>query len=177
MPALGQEWATTARAIATPNAVHLHWAAGFLEGEGTFGFRGATAAIHAAQTDNLGPLQKLLRFFGGSITPHKTESSRARGLRARDGAIWTVRGARARGVMMTIYCLMSPRRQEQIRHALAQAAVTTPFYRDHRPATTLTEAQRAEIRSHCNSKPGVRAMLAKEFGVSTQTIWRVVKGR
>jgi len=52
MPQLGQEWASTHTASTSPTPNELHWAAGFLEGEGTFGFRGATAAIHAAQTDN-----------------------------------------------------------------------------------------------------------------------------
>src|SRR5205809_7174636 len=98
MPQLGQEWASTHTASTSPTPNELHWAAGLLAGEGTFGFRGGTAAIHAAQTDNLVPLGRLLALIGGSITTHRHGSSRRRGLRGRDGHRWTGRGARARAV-------------------------------------------------------------------------------
>jgi len=75
MPQLGQEWASTRSASTSPTPNGLHWAAGFLEGEGTFGFRGATATIHAAQTENPAPLGRLLALFGGSVTIQDREAA------------------------------------------------------------------------------------------------------
>lgn len=170
MPQLGQEWASTRSASTslTPNG--LHWAAGFLEGEGTFGFRGATAAIHAAQTENPAPLGRLLALFGGSVTIHRQGSSRRRGLRARDGEMWTVRGSRARGVMMTLYSILSPKRQQQIRKALNQR--TSQEHKDLPKMVKLTPVQKTEIRRrYRKGERGVIATLAKEFGVSRQHIW------
>jgi len=179
MPQLGQEWASTHTASTSPTPNELHWAAGFLEGEGTFGFRGATAAIHAAQTDNLVPLGRLLALFGGSITTHRQGSSRRRGLRARDGEMWTVRGSRARGVMMTLYSILSPRRQQQICKALKQS--TSQEYKELPKLVKLAPQQNTEIRRrYRKGERGVVASLAKEFGVSRQHIWYIAtrtKGR
>src|SRR5205809_7060859 len=106
MPQLGQEWASTHTASTSPTPNELHWAAGFLEGEGTFGFRGATAAIHAPQTDNRVPLRRRLALFGGSITTHRQGSSRRRAVRPSDGERWTVSAAEVRDEMMTLYPML-----------------------------------------------------------------------
>lgn len=106
----------------------LHWAAGFMEGEGTWGFRGLTVRAEATQKQ-LAPLQRLHEIFGGAIysTPDK-----------RTGKVyfkWCAHSSRAVGVIMTLYGLMSPRRKEQARRALDAWKSYKPAnrYRTHCP--------------------------------------------
>src|SRR6478609_6611312 len=97
----------TPRATARPTKLDLAWAAGFLEGEGSFLLTGRaghqTSRVMAFQKQRE-PLNRLQRIFGGSVTK----------LRTRDIHTWTVCGARARGVMMTLFLSFSPDRQSQI---------------------------------------------------------------
>lgn len=108
----GIENKTTKHAIRRPTMRNLAWAAGFLEGEGSFhqAARGRSTIASAAQV-NGEPVQQLMALFGGSAKQYPL----------RDGLIWkwSAHGARARGIAMTLFPLMSARRQEQIRHALA----------------------------------------------------------
>lgn len=98
----------------------LEWAAGFLEGEGHFGgslVRGKypTQLVSAAQV-NSEPLAKLRSFLGGRITfTEKRKPNQS------DFFTWTVNGVRARGVMLTLYPLLSEKRQKQIEEALVIA--------------------------------------------------------
>jgi DNA-directed RNA polymerase subunit RPC12/RpoP len=82
------------------------WAAGFLEGEGTFG-RSTTEVVAAGQKQRW-PLDRLRAAFGGSVKRHRNTSYYD----------WRVTGARARGLMMSLYGMLSPRRQEQVLRAL-----------------------------------------------------------
>lgn len=80
-------------------------------GEGTFLSR---ANIHcgpkvAAAQNNPEPLARLLSLFGGGVTNH---------MKGGKAKIWYAYGPRARGVMMTLYSLMSERRKAQICKAL-----------------------------------------------------------
>ncbi len=94
-----------------PTARDLEWAAGFLEGEGCFRRswpgKGGTEHVSASQKIRE-PLEKLQTFFGGSIGPDRIGGTYR----------WQVYGPRARGVSMTLYSLLSNRRQKQIRDAL-----------------------------------------------------------
>jgi len=107
-------------ASASPSTADLAWAAGFIEGEGNFtpvrvrmrsGERRGYARVTAFQ-NNQEPLNKLVAMFGGSIRrvqrPRGTELAGA----------WTVNGARARGVMLTLFSFLSARRRKQIAFAL-----------------------------------------------------------
>jgi hypothetical protein len=96
-----------------PTTADLHWAAGFLEGEGFFG-KASSGKGHrvVARQVQREPLERLLAFFGGSICLVKPASMK------RPIYDWTTSGARARGIMMTLFVLMSPRRKQQIRDAL-----------------------------------------------------------
>lgn len=98
----------------SPTSADLHWAAGFLEGEGCF-TRNHTSvgcpAVSASQI-NLEPLARLREFLGGSIS-----SVHSRGNRQGHFA-WQISGQRARGVMMTLYKLLSQKRQQAILAAL-----------------------------------------------------------
>lgn len=95
----------TPKATVSPSARDLEWAAGFLEGEGSFIKAAGTQRVSAFQ-NSLEPLLKLKSFFGGTISPQRV------------GNQWQIAGARARGVMMTLFSLLSERRKVQIRGAL-----------------------------------------------------------
>ena len=85
----------------------IGWAAGFLEGEGTFQFPN-TPSINATQAQ-MEPLERLVSLFGGTIyklrkqEPHHKEKQR-----------WSVCGKNAVQVAFTIYVLMSEERKNQI---------------------------------------------------------------
>ena len=108
------ERSKVAKATMSPTLRDLEWAAGFLEGEGNF--RGAskgegTARVRAVQV-NREPMDKLVAMFGGKLSytvrkpPHQNVYQ------------WQMSGARARGIMMTLYSMMSEVRKKQIAVAL-----------------------------------------------------------
>lgn len=105
MPSLGYEWPTTKKATCSPTTCDLHWAAGMIEGEGSFS-RSHSMNVRVGQK-NLEPLYKLLAMFGGNII-----------LEGENFHSWSCSGKRARGVAQTLYVLLSKRRQEQIRKAM-----------------------------------------------------------
>lgn len=105
---------TAATRTATTN--DIYWAAGFLEGEGSFIARrvpGAVVREVACQQAQEEPLARLREFFGGRIYLLSERPRR------KPCWTWKVSGSRAMGVMMTLYPIMSPRRQEQIVLALS----------------------------------------------------------
>jgi len=88
------------------------WAAGIFEGDGY--------SQHSARTEKAGVTQvdawlptRLRSLFGGSVRQRKQQKPRW-----KPPYEWTVTGARARGFLQSIYGLLSPRRQEQVRNAL-----------------------------------------------------------
>lgn len=91
------------------NLCDLHWAAGFLEGEGSFVFHGTSPAVNCAQVQ-LQPLKKLHEMFGGSIITRHLGKDKG----WKEQNYWYRYGAAAIGIMMTLYPLLSKRRQEQI---------------------------------------------------------------
>lgn len=109
-------------ATASPTIRDLEWAAGFLEGEGSFTKSAykiaaenrvaSTVRVTATQM-TLEPLERLQRIFGGKVSRVKDRPSHGVGVWH-----WYTSGVFARGIMMTLYSLLSPRRQAQIRGAL-----------------------------------------------------------
>lgn len=85
------------------------WAAGFLEGEGSFQSSRTTPTVVCSQVQRE-PLERLLRMFGGNIIPLKHKE----GTRGQPYFRWYISGVRAAEVAMTLLVLMSPRRFEQI---------------------------------------------------------------
>jgi hypothetical protein len=62
------------------------------------------------------PLKRLVEIFGGSLRSYLAGRTKC-GERTPIWQ-WQVSGGRARGVMLTLYCLLSTRRRAQIRRAL-----------------------------------------------------------
>lgn len=110
----------------------LYWAVGFLEGEGNFNYQAKSYMMKSGKLCNKGakypkfavkasqvqrePLERLQKLFNGSIygpinKKHPNQNPQY---------AWQVTGPRARGVMMTVYSLMSPKRKGQIKYALTQ---------------------------------------------------------
>lgn len=89
----------------SPTLMDIAWAAGFIEGEGCFTTHGQVTVTQKT----IEPLARLQEFVGGGISQDK------------DG-IYQLRlsGARARGLAMTLYPLLSSRRQKRIREMLAR---------------------------------------------------------
>jgi len=99
----------------SPTLRDLEWAAGFLEGEGSFSHQlGHSEAIYCRQV-NPEPIHKLQDLFGGVIAQRLPGDRFGKQVQLE----WHITGARARGVMMTLYPLLSKRRKEQVKKALA----------------------------------------------------------
>lgn len=105
---------TAPKATKNPDTKDLYWAAGFLEGEGSFRGGEGDSKVVAAQVQKE-PLERLKTLFGGSLY---LELKNNKNSKHKDIWWWKTYGARARGIMMTLYSLMSPRRQAQIKSAL-----------------------------------------------------------
>jgi hypothetical protein len=90
----------------TPSAIDMAWAAGFLEGEGSFCPMSGkdTRARMSASQKTKEPLEKLLGMFGGRIYY----------IIKPDIYVWMLRGEMARNLLPKLYPLMSVRRQVQI---------------------------------------------------------------
>jgi len=107
----GFEHRATNPAVRTPTNADLAWIAGFLEGEGCFYGTDSGQSIQASQV-NPEPLGKLLELLGGRVLKKKGHGS------SKDFWLWKVAGSRARGIMLTLWPLMSYKRQEQIKKAM-----------------------------------------------------------
>lgn len=121
--ASGMKYRVAAVARTTPSPADLAWAAGFIEGEGTFAPIRAKLASGKTRTynrilayqNNPEPLERLQAMFGGLIRRFGRKKSR------QEAGTWQVNGARARGVMFTLYTFLSAKRRQQIRAALEGA--------------------------------------------------------
>lgn len=117
---LGVDRPKTPKALQSSTSSWLYWAAGFLEGEGWF-TRGTNGSetVGAKQVQRE-PLERLARMFGGSIDLR--EQGSGGGVQSRQPVhTWHVYGGRARGVMFTLFTMLSPKRREEIQRALAYA--------------------------------------------------------
>lgn len=93
------------------STLEISWAAGFLEGEGSF-YNFGSPQVTAAQVQRE-PIQKLVRLFGGHSFQRKTK-----GFSEQPIWVWKLGSHRSVEVMMTLYVLMSPKRQLEIAEAL-----------------------------------------------------------
>lgn len=84
----------------------IGWIAGFMEGEGsfTYGNRGNIACCAAQK--QLEPLERLHNLVGGKVYKYDRINS------------WRLNGSNAISLMMTLYGLMSPKRQQKIKECI-----------------------------------------------------------
>ena len=104
--------------------IDVAWAAGFLEGDGTFAYT-RTPMVAAFQIQKE-PVERLARLFGGVIRERRTPKGKII-------HVWQIYNRDAAGLMMTVYSLMSPHRKAQIENAI-QCWRKTGFH--HREKTS-----------------------------------------
>ena len=97
----------------SPSLRDIAWAAGFYEGEGSCKRTGREGCqMHIGQKQRW-PLERMQSLFGGHI-----------GIGRHNNEVyynWSASGTRARGILMTFYSFLSPRRQAQALAAFAVA--------------------------------------------------------
>lgn len=104
---LGRQKSTTPKATVKVTMRDIFWAAGFIEGEGHFRWRHSeVVAVGQVQKE---PLERLARLFGGKIASYKRQLRKY-----SDYHEWRIHGSRARGLMFTLYPLLSSRRKAQV---------------------------------------------------------------
>ena len=112
-----RNWNDICKPAGRPTMRDIVWAAGVYEGEGSITRRKAhqrSVVIQLSQKDGWLP-QRLAEYFGGTARcygPYETTLGKTTMWR------WALWGPRAWGFGLTIYPLLSPRRQQQIREAL-----------------------------------------------------------
>lgn len=90
----------------------LYWVAGFLEGEGSFTKCGGTIKVEATQVQRE-PVDRLVKILGGKICVFSRKEVTGHVYHK-----WNVYGEFAENLMKTLFVIMSPRRQDQIKKAL-----------------------------------------------------------
>lgn len=102
----------TPRPQCTPTTEEVAWAAGFLEGEGSFQRRaGMSLRVQATQATTE-PLLRLQKLFGGRI---RKEARRHPSVLSKKTIFrWTAYGILAEQVMQSVHPWLSARRKEQI---------------------------------------------------------------
>lgn len=130
----------------------IYWAAGFLEGEGSFATRGPYGNYVVAVQVQCEPLNRLRRMFGGKI--FYSDRYRKSHPKWKPVYRWYVSNAAARGVMMTIYSLMSPRRKVQINKVLDlwRSHQRRPEYRTHCPRGHAYEGDNLMVNKHTGGR-------------------------
>jgi len=118
----------TPHATRSPSTVDLAWAAGFLEGEGSFQCA-PYIRLEAAQAIQE-PLDRLQAIFGGSISEYRHPRSPNVPM-----FMWRTHGSRAEGIMMTLFLFLSARRRDQVRRAIAMRRAKHPPPTAQRPTT------------------------------------------
>jgi len=98
----------------SPSLKDIYWAAGIWEGEGTCSSSHGTTSYARITQEDPWLLEKFQKLFGGSIKSIKSSQFKP----DKEYPIWILSGVRARGFLMTIYTLLSPKKQEQIKRSL-----------------------------------------------------------
>ena len=90
----------------------IGWVAGFLEGEGSFQSARNTPCVSASQL-NPEPILKLHRILGGGMNQFHHKLTKGNTFFR-----WNAYGPRAMGIMLTVYPLLSVKRQEQVQKVI-----------------------------------------------------------
>lgn len=136
------------------------FSAGFLDGEGSFISRGdGDPSVIASQAD-LEPLKKLQQWFGGHVYPCKANKLSKKPLYS-----WQLNGSRAIGLMMTVFPLVSKRRQGQIHIAITR-------WRQRRLNLVLSDADALVLmRRVCDGETMLSVAKSVGFGWTTISHW------
>ncbi len=103
----------------------ISWAAGFIEGEGCFWASKKRPDIVVSVTQlQRWPLEKLETLLGGFIYVTKRKVTGE-----KDVYCWRIGNSMAIGLMFTLFSLMSPKRCEQIKKAVAVWKTRNPHSR------------------------------------------------
>jgi hypothetical protein len=105
-----------ASATSRPSVRDLAWAAGFYEGEGSCNYATGSEHMYVGQMERE-TVDRLQSLFGGSVRQY--QGHHIPGYHSQPYWRWTVHGPRARGVLLTLYGLLSTKRRAQIRKVLA----------------------------------------------------------
>lgn len=146
----------------TPTIRDLYWAAGFLEGEGTFHVgnpRDTSGRVSACQKEP-DTLYQLQRLFGGTVV-YRSRTTTAFGVSSIYE--WRLYGPRAFGVMQTLYSLMSPRRRGQIKAVITNTLSKLEWKTD-RPCRYCgqTFLPTRRISKYCSKRCCFLACLARK---------------
>ena len=112
---IGWESERTFKGQKDVSLLSIVWAAGFLEGEGSFLINKGSGRISGYNTD-IENLSKLRDIFGGRIVSKSQYYATYE--KRKEYFEWYCSGSRARGIMMTIFPFMSERRKRQIKRVL-----------------------------------------------------------
>lgn len=129
----------------------VHWAAGFLNSEGTFSLCGLSPRISATQVD-IAPLEKLISLWGGTISPKKSKTKPAHA--------WAFGGPHAVGLMMMLYDLVSPMKKIQIEKVIKQWKANAHTRGEQHHNSKLSDAE---------------ALVAMQRVVDGERLWRVAE--
>ena len=100
-----------------PTTLDIAWLAGIVEGEGYMTGDGVRSKITVTQKDSWLP-NKIQELFGGSIYMSPSQHCHR----------WQANSERARGIIMTIYKFLSPRRK--IQAAIALHKVSPEYFKE-----------------------------------------------
>lgn len=145
----------------------IWWVSGFLEGEGSFSaLGGVSPRVTAVQVESE-PLEKLVGLFGGTIYPKKPA-----GFGKKPVQYWYLGGPQAIGLMMTVYPLMSPKRQGQIRKVLSVWKGRGAKFGALHYRSVATDEEALAIMRRIDAGESMN-QLEKELGIShtTMSMW------
>lgn len=103
----------TPRATKVFNSLDVAWAAGFLEGEGSFVTNGRRGCTTTASQINQEPLLRLQEIFGGAVVPHKTP-------KGKPNYRWRTHGMRAAAIARLIFPHLSEKRKSQAERIISR---------------------------------------------------------
>ena len=141
----------------------IAWAAGVLEGEGSFSLCGGNSIRVMCTMTDIDILERLQKIFGGKIA-----SIRKREEHWKDAWAWTIFADDALTCMRSILPYMGVRRSEKINMLITHRE---SFIRKHKNTRKLFELAGKE---HATTSKSTR-QVAKEFGVTQTVVCRYSK--
>lgn len=154
----------------TIRSMDVHWAAGFLEGEGSFSTCGAAPRVQATQVE-LEPLHKLVRLFGGQISPKKPA-----GFGKKPCHSWALTNVNAAGVMFMIFDLMSPRRKQQIERAIGLWIARGARVGERHYGSVMNDTDALAAMQRVHNGEGI-VKVARDVGISHVVLMHWMRGR